>query len=282
MLNAIQQLGSALGIAVLATIFFAYVDHGHTSVSGDDEHGAADADPAGAGDARGLPSSAKSAGGDGALVRPSGRDATLRGVPLTLVTGPANAEKAGVVLDAYREQLARGAEPILVVPRFADMEHYRRELADSGAVFGVRVERFRGLIARARAARRDPGPPGRRAGARARRDRRDRADAAARGWRPRPQTPGFAAGVAAADRRARAAARRPAAAGAGAARLVAGSEARGAFAGELSALVFAYREALERLGRRDEELHTAAALDAIRLEPSAGARRRCCSTASTT
>jgi EmrB/QacA subfamily drug resistance transporter len=32
-LNAVQQLGSALGIAVLATIFFAYVDHGHTSVS---------------------------------------------------------------------------------------------------------------------------------------------------------------------------------------------------------------------------------------------------------
>jgi EmrB/QacA subfamily drug resistance transporter len=32
-LNAIQQFGSALGIAVLATIFFAYADHGHSSVS---------------------------------------------------------------------------------------------------------------------------------------------------------------------------------------------------------------------------------------------------------
>jgi EmrB/QacA subfamily drug resistance transporter len=32
-LNAVQQLGSALGIAVLATIFFAYTDHGHSSVS---------------------------------------------------------------------------------------------------------------------------------------------------------------------------------------------------------------------------------------------------------
>jgi MFS family permease len=32
-LNAVQQLGAALGIAVLATIFFAYVDHGHTSVT---------------------------------------------------------------------------------------------------------------------------------------------------------------------------------------------------------------------------------------------------------
>jgi MFS family permease len=32
-LNAVQQLGNALGIAVLATIFFAYVDHGRTSVT---------------------------------------------------------------------------------------------------------------------------------------------------------------------------------------------------------------------------------------------------------
>ena len=32
-LNAIQQLGSALGIAVLATLFFAYADHGDTPVA---------------------------------------------------------------------------------------------------------------------------------------------------------------------------------------------------------------------------------------------------------
>jgi EmrB/QacA subfamily drug resistance transporter len=32
-LNAVQQLGSALGIAILATIFFAYVDHGNSSVT---------------------------------------------------------------------------------------------------------------------------------------------------------------------------------------------------------------------------------------------------------
>jgi EmrB/QacA subfamily drug resistance transporter len=32
-LNAVQQLGGALGIAVLATIFFAYADHGHTPVT---------------------------------------------------------------------------------------------------------------------------------------------------------------------------------------------------------------------------------------------------------
>jgi SAM-dependent methyltransferase len=47
----------------------------------------------------------------------------------------------------------------------------------------------------------------------------------------------------------------------------AGDERRSAFAGELSALFFAYRQLLEDLGRRDQDLHTAAALDAIRLEP---------------
>jgi hypothetical protein len=30
-LNAIQQLGSSIGVAVLATIFFSLLDHGHTS-----------------------------------------------------------------------------------------------------------------------------------------------------------------------------------------------------------------------------------------------------------
>src|SRR5215210_4783761 len=59
---------------------------------------------------------------------------------LTLVTGPANAEKAGHVLAAYRAALPR--EPLLVVPTAADVEHYRRELAEAGAVFGVRVLRF--------------------------------------------------------------------------------------------------------------------------------------------
>ena len=112
-------------------------------------------------------------------------------MPLTLVTGPANAEKAGVVLDAYREQLARGAEPILVVPRFADVEHYRRELADTGAVFGVRVERFRGLIGEL--ARR-AGIPGRAVGSLARERVAIAAIAQTRLARlaPAAQTPGFA------------------------------------------------------------------------------------------
>ncbi|MGI8750288.1 MAG: PD-(D/E)XK nuclease family protein [Thermoleophilaceae bacterium] len=68
---------------------------------------------------------------------------------LNLVTGPANAAKAGAVLGPLRARL--GEEPVLVVPAFQDVEHTRRELAETGATFGVRVVRFShlfGLIAR--------------------------------------------------------------------------------------------------------------------------------------
>ena len=65
-------------------------------------------------------------------------------VALTLVTGPANAEKAGVVLGAYRAAIDR--EPLLVVPTAADVDHYRRELAAGGVVHGGQVVGFRRLI----------------------------------------------------------------------------------------------------------------------------------------
>ncbi|HEY5389927.1 MAG TPA: hypothetical protein VIJ83_05175, partial [Solirubrobacteraceae bacterium] len=63
---------------------------------------------------------------------------------LTIITGPANAAKAQQILERYRLALAR--EPILVVPRAADVDHYSRELAAAGAVLGVRVEAFGGLM----------------------------------------------------------------------------------------------------------------------------------------
>ena len=65
-------------------------------------------------------------------------------MPITLITGPANAGKAQLVMDAVRRQLAHGEEPLLVVPTRADAEHYLRELAGDGAAMGVRVERFDG------------------------------------------------------------------------------------------------------------------------------------------
>jgi ATP-dependent helicase/DNAse subunit B len=61
-------------------------------------------------------------------------------VPLQLVTGPANAAKAGEVLGGLRARLDE--DPILVVPSFPDVEHSQRELAERGAVFGARVMRF--------------------------------------------------------------------------------------------------------------------------------------------
>ncbi len=73
-------------------------------------------------------------------------------MPITLITGPANAGKAEVVMDALSVHRARGERPLLVVPTHADVERYRleldrRELALGGSAAGVRVERFQGLLA---------------------------------------------------------------------------------------------------------------------------------------
>ncbi len=87
-------------------------------------------------------------------------------MPITLITGPANAGKAGVVMDALGAHRARGERPLLVVPTHADVERYRlelgaRELTSEGvagrvgaragveATLGprVRVVRFEGLLA---------------------------------------------------------------------------------------------------------------------------------------
>jgi ATP-dependent helicase/DNAse subunit B len=63
-------------------------------------------------------------------------------VPLTLVLGPANSAKAGVVLGAYADAARRGA--LLVVPTATDARHYARELAGDGVVLGS-VVTFSGL-----------------------------------------------------------------------------------------------------------------------------------------
>ncbi|HEV3322496.1 MAG TPA: PD-(D/E)XK nuclease family protein [Solirubrobacteraceae bacterium] len=79
-------------------------------------------------------------------------------MPITLITGPANAGKAGVVMDALRAHRARGEQPLLIVPTYADVERYRLELggrelasegvaAGAGVERGARVEPFQGLLA---------------------------------------------------------------------------------------------------------------------------------------
>jgi ATP-dependent helicase/DNAse subunit B len=67
-------------------------------------------------------------------------------MPITLITGPANAGKAELVMDAVRRQLAHGRAPLLVVPTHADVAHYRRELAAEEATLGAEVGRFGDLI----------------------------------------------------------------------------------------------------------------------------------------
>src|SRR4029079_4360023 len=66
-------------------------------------------------------------------------------MPLTLITGPANAAKAGEVFSRLRAAVAR--DPVLVVPTSADAGHYSRELSSAGVVFGAEVWTFGRLMA---------------------------------------------------------------------------------------------------------------------------------------
>jgi hypothetical protein len=200
----------------------------------------------------------------------SARD-PIRPVGLTLITGPANAAKAGAVLDRVRAALPR--DPLLVVPTFADVDHYRRELAAGGIVFGADVVTFSRLL----------GEIARRAGLRGRplgRVARDRvvraaiADARLSVLAPSAAAPGFPAAAgdlfAELGRSLVTPARFTAAL-----RAWAAGEAGGdaAYAGELAALYAAYRRRLEALGRADAEGHAWAALDALRADPASwGAR----------
>jgi len=186
-------------------------------------------------------------------------------MPLTLVTGPANAEKAGHVLAAYRAALDRA--PLLVVPTAADVERYRRELASAGAVFGVEVLRFgwleREVARRAAIGGRPLGPLAReRVAAHAvgatRLDRLARSAA----------TPGFLPAFLALADELEELRITPGRWYAALRAWAADAPAQAAYAEELGALYGAYRDGLERLGRRDARLHTVEALDRLRLEPA--------------
>src|SRR5215213_8526451 len=197
-------------------------------------------------------------------------------MPLTLVTGPANAAKACEVLGAFREALSRASsarlpapEPLLVVPTSADVEPYQRELAASGTVFGGEVVTFQRLL---RLIAQRAGYGGRSIGdvGRERVVRAVVAEARLEALQRSALSPGFAAAAAAlfdelqramvAPERFISAVRRwreedPAA------RRAAGAE-------EAALLYGAYRRRLERLGRVDREGYAWGALDALRAEPS--------------
>src|SRR4051812_485122 len=195
-------------------------------------------------------------------------------MPLTLVTGPANAAKAGVVLDAFREALERSGggrlaapEPLLVVPTGADVEPYQRELAAGGTVFGGEVVTFSRLLrliaVRAGYRERRIGPVAR--------ERVVRAVVSAAPLRVlagSARTPGFARAAGRLFAELQRALIAPERFTAGMRRWAAQTDpSRAAYADEVAGLYAAYRRWLDALGRVDAEGHAWGALDALRAAP---------------
>ncbi|MFI5005567.1 MAG: hypothetical protein ACHQE6_11200, partial [Solirubrobacterales bacterium] len=204
-------------------------------------------------------------------------------MPITLLTGPANAGKAGVVLDALRAHHARGEEPLLVVPTHADVEHYRRELAHDGLVFGARVERFQGLLAEVlRRAGHSERPLGRHARERvlaAVLEHRRRGGSRAEGALPAggaakadtmaaPATPGVVGALAGLVGELEVARVAPARLRQALEAWAEADPAHGPRAQALADLFEEYRGALQRLGRVDPERRAARALDTLRRTPA--------------
>jgi ATP-dependent helicase/DNAse subunit B len=186
-------------------------------------------------------------------------------MPLTLVTGPANAAKAGYVLERLREVLHR--EPLLVVPTSADVAHYQRELAAGGVVFGAEVATFSRLVREiARVAGLSVRPLG--PVARERVVRAAIGDARLRVLAPSAAAPGFARAAGALFAELQRSLVEPA-------RFTRALRSWGgaAYADELAALYSAYRRRLEGLGRPDREGEAWAALDALRADPARWGRR---------
>lgn len=187
-------------------------------------------------------------------------------MPLQLVTGPANAGKARVVLDAFAAAARRGEDPVLVVPTYADVARYRRELAERGLVFDATVVRFEALmalLAQAAGVRGEPvrGLARERVAAVALR----RAELGA--LAPLAGAPGFVrAFLGLCDELGERglSPQRVHVAMAAWGRVEPG---RAAYAAALAAAYGSYRRMLDRLGRQDAALRAAAVLDVLRAEP---------------
>jgi ATP-dependent helicase/DNAse subunit B len=186
-------------------------------------------------------------------------------MPISLLTGPANADKAQVVMDALRAHVAHGEDPLLVVPTRADAEHYLRELAGDGAALGMRVERFHGLIGEAVARAGTAAPL---LGALAReRVLATIAAARAEAGGDGAGRPGLvrALGDAIAELQVR---RVSPARLVGALREWVAQDGSAGASGALGSLYGEYVRTLERLGRVDSEQRAVRALDALRREPA--------------
>jgi ATP-dependent helicase/DNAse subunit B len=193
-------------------------------------------------------------------------------MPITLISGPANAGKAELALDAVRRHVAHGEEPLLVVPTREDAEHYLRELAGAGAAMGVRVERFAGLIGEA-VSRAGIGEPVLGAVARERVLEAVAVGARGRAGRPgqRSDTPGFARALGEVFSELQARRVTPARLTQAVAswRAADGADVHPA---QLEQLFADYRATLRRLARLDAEQRAVRALDALRERPALWAR----------
>jgi ATP-dependent helicase/DNAse subunit B len=186
-------------------------------------------------------------------------------MPLKLVTGPANAAKAGEVLGGLRARLDE--EPVLVVPSVEDVEHNQRELASRGVVFGARVLEFKAFF---RLLARRTGTPGRVATDLQRRLAMAEAIGGARfeELAASAARPGFAR---AAERFVAELGRsmvEPAELAAALSRWAAGGSRR-RYAAEVAWLYRRYRDRLEAAGLVDEELLAWRAVEALEGDPAA-------------
>ena len=182
-------------------------------------------------------------------------------MPITLITGPANAGTSRAVMDAVGRHLAHGQEPWLVVPTRAQVDHFRRELAAESAVMGVRVERFEGLMGEAARRARLTGPL---LGGLA----REQVLAAIAARRPGVEvTAGFTRALAAfiAELQAR---RVTPARLSGALSEWAAADGGGAPTAQVGRLFEEYLRVLGQIGRLDAEQRAARALDALRRDPA--------------
>ena len=181
-------------------------------------------------------------------------------MPLTLITGPANAAKAGAVLERLRAALAR--EPVLVVPTSSDATHYAREIAGAGMVFGADVTTFPRLM---RDIARTAGVRGRPLGslARTRVLGAAIADVPLRELAASAASPGFADALGDLFAELQRSLAGPARFGA-AVRAWREAETAPPHAAELAALYSAYHRRLEALGALDADGLARAALDALR------------------
>ncbi len=184
-------------------------------------------------------------------------------MPLTLVLGPANSAKAGEVLGAYAAAARRGA--LLVVPTTLDARHYRRELAQAGAVLGS-VLTFSGL-AREIAAR--AGYAGRRLSdlQRERVLARALAGAQLESLRASADGAGFVTAAGELISELQRGLTTPQRFAAALRTWAAADERRAVYARDVARVYGDYARELQRLGYVDRELYAWRALDALRAEP---------------